>query len=64
MKYKVSELIEKLGEFNQEADVDVIALNRKQEFSLCHGGYDGATKENCDSVSFYVDALNQSEAID
>ncbi len=34
MKIKVSELIEKLGEYNPDAQVDVIAMNKRQEFSL------------------------------
>ncbi len=60
-KLKVAELIEKLKEYNPEAETDVIAMNYSQDFSLSCGGSDGCTKENCDSVSFYVDALNQSE---
>ena len=59
---KVVELIEKLGEYNPEAEIDVIAKNRRQDFTLTFGGRDGDTKESCGYVSFYVDALNQSEA--
>ncbi len=62
MKLKVSQLIEKLGEYNPDADVDVIAMNRSQDFSMSWGGGDGCPKETCDSVSFYVDELNQSES--
>lgn len=54
---KVRELIEKLKEFNQEAEVDVIAHNRKYDFSLCWGGSEGCSKQNTDEASFYVDAL-------
>ena len=62
MKLKVSQLIEKLGEYNPEADVDVIAMNKRQDFSLTYGDCEGATKEGCTVVSFYVDELNQSES--
>ena len=57
----VAVLIEKLKEFNSEADVSVIALNRDHYFTLTWGGCEGATKENCDTVSLYVDSLNQGE---
>ena len=60
---KVSQLIEKLGEYNPDAEVDVIAMNRRQEFSLSWwSGGEGGTKEQATSVSFYVDDLNQSES--
>ena len=60
-KLKVSELIEQLEEYNPDV---VIAHGRCQEFSLSWGGGDeGETKEDCHHVSFYVDALNQSEAL-
>ncbi len=62
MRLKVSELIERLTEYNPEADVAVIAMNRRQDFSLTYGSCEGVTKETCDRVSFYVDGLNQSEA--
>jgi hypothetical protein len=62
MRMKVSELVEQLGNYNPDADVDVIAMNKRQDFSLTYGDCEGATKENCAVVSFYVDELNQSES--
>ena len=58
---KIKELIEKLHEYNENAIVEVIVNNYPQEFSICYGGSDGVTKEECDSVSFYVDDLCNNE---
>ena len=58
---QVKGLLEELKKFNPEADVNVLAMNRHQDFTLSWGGCEGCTKDNCDSVSLYVDALNQSE---
>lgn len=38
-----------------------VAHNKSEEFSICYGGSEGITKENCESVSFYVDNLCQNE---
>jgi hypothetical protein len=58
---KVKELIKKLRTYNQDAEVSVIAMNKEFEFSLVYGDSDGVTKEQCDSVSFYVDELCAGE---
>ncbi len=58
---KLIELIGRLTEYNPQAEVEVIAHNHSIPFSLCHGGGDGCTKQNCDTVSFYVDELNTNE---
>lgn len=55
----VGELIKKLLEYNLDADVTVIAHDKIFEFSLVFSGGDGVIKKNCNSVSFYVDDLNQ-----
>jgi len=48
---KVAELIEKLNEHNQEAEVTVIVHNKKEDFSLVWGGgYEGETKKDAPSV--------------
>lgn len=57
----VKNLIKHLLEFNMEANVDVIVDSYPKEWSICFGGYDGCTKENCDSVSFYVESPNSQE---
>jgi hypothetical protein len=58
---KVKDLIRKLQEYNQEAETYVIAHNKGYQFSITYGGSDGATKESCESVSFYVDDLDKPE---
>ena len=60
---KIKELRDILKEYNQEAEVDVIAHNKKQEFSLCWGGGDGCSREDADEVSFYCDGLNNNESL-
>ena len=58
---KVKSLIEKLGEYNKEAVVNVIVDNYPVDWSLCFGGYDGCTKDTCVDISFYVESSNNSE---
>jgi len=57
MGWKVRELINQLGDYNQDAEVDIIVHNRKENFSLSFGSGEGCTKKNCSSVSFYIDRL-------
>ncbi len=58
---KLKDLIAELQQYNQEADVSVIAHNQREDFSLVFGGSDGVSKETCEKVSFYVDRLNDEE---
>lgn len=58
---KVKELLEKLGEFNPKADVEVVAFCRRYAFSLSWGISEGVTKKTAESVSFYVDELCSTE---
>lgn len=59
---KVSELIDKLLNYNQSAEVNVIVHNRVESFSLSFGGgSEGETRKDCAEVSFYVDRLCQNE---
>jgi len=55
---KVSELMERLGKYNPDADVDVVANNKGHEFSFAYGNSEGCTIENCETVSLWVDSLN------
>lgn len=59
---KVKELIEKLSEYNPEAEVKAVAHNYCHEFSISYGSSDGITKNNCDMVGFYINKLNSSDA--
>lgn len=58
---KVKELINRLYDFNEEADVCVIANFAVCDFSLSYGGGENTTKDNCTFVGLYVDELNQPE---
>ncbi len=58
---KVKEVITKLSEYNQEAEFEVIANNRKQSFSFVFGTSEGITKLNCLTAGLYLDETCQSE---
>lgn len=58
---KVKELIEKLNEYNQEAELLVVAHNKVEDYSICFGNSDGCTKQTCENVSLYLDKLNGNE---
>jgi hypothetical protein len=58
MIMKLKDLIVQLQQYNQEADVSVIAHNQREDFSLA---FEGVSKEACKNVSFYVDRLNDEE---
>lgn len=51
---KVKELIEKLNEYNQNADVKICVNSMPQEFRICYGGSESCTKSSCHEVSFMV----------
>jgi len=56
---KVKDLIKELNSYNPEAEVSVISNYNKQEFSVCYGDEgEGTSKENTNSVNFYL--LNQT----
>lgn len=58
----VKELIIHLLNYNMDAEVEVIAMNIPQKFSIVYGDSEGCTKKECDSVGFYVNNLNQKES--
>lgn len=51
---KVKDLIKKLNEYNQNADVEICVNGMPQEFEICYGGSEGCTKSTCDEVVFMV----------
>lgn len=61
MRMTVKELIKKLLDYNLDAEVSVVVHHTAEEFSITCGGSDGSTKNNCESVSFYVDRLCNNE---
>jgi hypothetical protein len=54
---KVRDLIEKLEQYNQDAEVFVNSNYKHTGFTLTHGGGDNVKKENCEIVSIYPDDL-------
>jgi len=58
---KVKELINNLLDYNMDAEISVIVHCRQEEFTLSYGGAEGETKQNCKSVSLYVDRLCTNE---
>ena len=58
---KVKELLEKLSEYNLEADISIVLNNSARDFEICYGTSEGCTKENCDEVNLYVKGLNNDE---
>jgi hypothetical protein len=56
---KLHELIEKLKEFNPDAEVSVIAHCREYNFTLTWGV--GCTKKDTDRMALYVDELCTNE---
>ena len=57
----LGELIDKLMDFNMDAEVEVIAHCKAYEFSISHDGGEGCTKTDATCVSFYVDELCTNE---
>jgi hypothetical protein len=58
---KVKQLIQKLLDYNLDAEVSVVVHHTKEEFTISYGGDEGSTQNNCESVSFYVDRLCNNE---
>lgn len=57
----VQELVDKLYEYNPDAEVFVCVHNKHIPFTLTYGGGEGVEKENCETVSIDVDGLNSSD---
>ena len=57
----VKELITKLLDYNMNAEISVVAHCKQEGFTLSYGSSEGVTKENCDTVSIYVDRLCTNE---
>lgn len=58
---KVSALIEKLGKYNPNAEIDIVVNGHSKEFEICYGGSEGCTPQSCDSVDFLVDTPCESD---
>lgn len=60
---KVKEIIKELANYNPEAKIVVVAHCKQYNFSLSFGEAEGVEKENCQTVSFYVDELCTNEQV-
>ena len=56
---KVREMIEKLSEYNPEANFCVVVNNYPTDFEICYGTSEGCTKENCDSVDIMINGVSE-----
>jgi hypothetical protein len=60
---KVKELINKLLEYNMEAEVKVIAHSKEYNYSITFGGAEVIKNPTTKEVSLYVDELCTKETI-
>jgi hypothetical protein len=49
-KMTVKELAEKLSEYNQTAEVKIVAHNTMSDFDITFGTSEGCEKDTCDTV--------------
>lgn len=54
----IKEIIDKLGEYNLEAEFSVIIDGFARPFEICFGGSEGVAKTNCETVDLMVGDIN------
>lgn len=54
----VKELINKLNEYNFEAEINVVVGGYAKPYTICFGGAEGVTKANCEAVDLMVDDIS------
>ena len=54
----VKEMINKLSEYNLDAEINVVVDGFERPFTVCFGCSDGCTKTNCETVDLMVDNIN------
>ena len=54
----VKELINKLNEYNFEAEINVVVGGYAKPYTICFGGEEGVTKANCEAVDLMVDDIS------
>lgn len=58
----VREMIDKLSEYNPEAEFNIVIDGFDRPFKICFGGSEGCTKANCEDVELMVgDISNERE---
>ena len=55
----VKEIIDKLSEYNLEAEINVFVDGFDRPFTICFGGLEGVTKANCETVDLMVGDIGE-----
>lgn len=55
----VKELINKLSEYNLEAEINVVVDGYVKPYTICFGGAEGVSKANCEAVDLMVDDISE-----
>lgn len=55
----VKEIIDKLSEYNLEAEINVVVDGFDRPFAICFGGSEGVIKANCETVDLMVDSIEE-----
>lgn len=55
----VKELINKLSEYNLEAEINVVVDGYVKPYTICYGGAEGVTKANCEAVDLMIDDISE-----
>ena len=55
----VKEMINKLSEYNLDAEINVVVDGFERPFTVCFGCSDGCTKTNCETVDLMVGDINE-----
>ena len=59
---KVQELVEKLYEYNPDADVYATINGEPFQFQIYYGTSEGVTKQSCEDVVFSLDKFDTPES--
>ena len=55
----VKEIIDKLSEYNLEAEINVFVDGFDRPFTICFSGSEGVTKANCETVDLMVGDIGE-----
>ena len=55
----VKELINKLNEYNLDAEINIVVDGLDRPFEICFGNSEGVTKTNCETVDLMVDGIEE-----
>ena len=55
----VKEIINKLSEYDLEAEINVVVDGFDRPFTICFGSSEGVTKANCETVDLMVGDISE-----